>query len=257
VAQFAPPLGNRWVVVDGRRYGGLLPFTVERNLEAFRVLIKAADAMGQLRANQYVGATHLVVGDTTPSMRIVGGGTWNGAEVKVRMDWDYRVPGIRFETTRSDGAREIIVAAGARAWDEKSPGVFGGAAKTSAAERLVWAYLMPSAVILAGRDSADRIKLARDGAFGALIIPLPGLATELVATLDEAGRPVRTTIALGGKQYTGEFADFADDRGDYGVKFPHAVALKVDGATVADWRLDYHHAVPYLIFPVPKELGGR
>src|SRR5207237_10927692 len=88
-------LGSNFISIDGYRYGGQIPTGSDKNMEALKILIKVADAMGQLRDNQYGGSTHLVLGDTTPSKRIVGEGTWNGEKVSLRMDWDYRVPGVR------------------------------------------------------------------------------------------------------------------------------------------------------------------
>jgi hypothetical protein len=251
-------VGSNFIPIDGFRYGGLIPVGADKNLDVLKVLIEVADAMGQLRDNQYGGSTHLVLGDTTPSKRIVGEGTWNGEKVTLRMDWDYRVPGVRIETTKANKSVDIQVAAGKLAWDEKTPGVFGGAAKTSVNERLVLAYLMPSAVVTAGREAADKVKLSKNGARDVLTIPVPQLGgVNLIATLSTDHRPVLTEITLGGKKYTGEFAEFLGDRGDYEVKFPRQISLKVDGKPLADIVLEYHHTNPYLIFPVPKEVAAK
>jgi hypothetical protein len=256
-APASPYVGSNLIIIDGYKYGGLIPVGADKNMDVLKVLIKVADAMGQLRDNQYGGATHLVLGDTTPSKRIVGEGTWNGEKVTLRMDWDYRIPGVRIETTRANNSKEILVAAKNLAWDEKSPGTFGGAAKTPANERLMLAYLMPSAVVTAGREAADKVKLSKNGAKDVLTIPLPQLGTDLIATLSSDYRPVLTEITLGGKKYTGEFVDFLGDRGDYEVKFPRQLVLKVDGKPMADVTLEYHHTNPYLIFPIPKEVAAK
>ena len=58
-------LGAMPIVVDGYKYGGQLPIGADKNLEPLKMLIKAADAMGQLRDNSYGGALYLVLGDTT------------------------------------------------------------------------------------------------------------------------------------------------------------------------------------------------
>jgi hypothetical protein len=252
-------MGSNFVNIDGFKYGGQIPVGTEKtNLEVLKVLVEVADAMGQLRDNQYGGSTHLVLGDTTPSKRIVGEGTWNGEKVTLRMDWDYRIPGVRIETTKANKSVDIQVAAGRLAWDEKTPGVYGKAAATSANERLVLAYLMPSGVVTAGREAADKVKLSKNGAREVLTIPVPQLGgANLIATLSYDHRPVLTEITLGGKKYTGEFGEFLGDRGDYEVKFPRQISLKVDGKPLADIVLEYHHTNPYLIFPVPKEVAAK
>ena len=260
-AQAAAPaekyLGSNFISIDGYRYGGQIPTGSDKNMEALNILIKVADAMGQLRDNQYGGSTHLVLGDTTPAKRIVGEGTWNGEKVSLRMDWDYRVPGVRIETTKANKSVDIQVAAGTLAWDEKSPGVYGKAAATSAQERLVLAYLMPSGVLTAAREGLPDVKLSKDGARTVLTIPVPQLGANMTATLSTDFRPVKSEVTLNGKKYTGEFSEFLGDRGDYEVKFPRQISLKVDGKPLADITLEYHQNNPYLIFPVPKEVAAK
>jgi len=257
----ADVLGGKPITFDNFKYGGNLPVGSEKNADALRALIKAADAMGQLRDNQYGGSLYLVLGDTTNAMRVNADGTWNGAKVHVVLDWDYRVPGVRLDVTSADGkTRMIQVAANNLAWDEKTPGVFGAQATNPVAERLVIAYLMPSAVILAGRDAADTMKLSKDEkGKQVLTIPVPklGAGVNLVATLDADGHPVHTQIALGGKTYTGDFDEFLADRMDMAVNFSHHIVIKTDGKETANLELNWHQANPYLIFPVPKEVASK
>jgi hypothetical protein len=147
-APAATTLGTRPIQVDGYRYGGELPVGSDKNLDALRVLIKAAEGTGMVRLQ----SPYLVLGDTTNALRINGTGTYNGQKVRVVMDWDYRYPGVRMHVQSPDGkTQQITVARDKLAWDEKTPGVYGGAAQTSAVDRLLLAYLMPTAVILAGR----------------------------------------------------------------------------------------------------------
>src|ERR1051325_8310839 len=250
-ASALPPgemLGANAITVDGFKYGGNLPVGADKNLDALKGLIKSADSMGQLRDNQYGGSLYLVLGDTTNAMRINAEGTWNGQKSHVVLDWDYRVPGMRLDVTSPDGkARTIQVAAADKAWDEKTPGVFAAKASNSVAERLVIPYLLPSAVILAGRDAADVMKLSKDEkGKQVLTIPVPKLGTgvNLVATLDADGHPVKTTIALNGKTYTGERDRRLADRMDMAVNFSHHVVLKVDGKEIANLELNWHQANP-------------
>ena len=67
-------LGAKPITVDNFKYGGNLPVGADKNLDALKALIKAADSMGQLRDNQYGGALYLVLGDTTNAMRMVANG---------------------------------------------------------------------------------------------------------------------------------------------------------------------------------------
>jgi hypothetical protein len=257
----AEVLGGKPITFDNFKYGGNLPVGSDKNADALRALIKASDAMGQLRDNQYGGSLYLVLGDTTNAMRVNADGTWNGAKVHVVLDWDYRVPGVRLDVSSADGkTRMIQVAANNLAWDEKTPGVFGAQATNPVAERLVIAYLMPSAVILAGRDAADTMKLSKDEkGKQVLTIPVPklGAGVNLVATLDADGHPVHTQIALGGKTYTGDFDEFLADRMDMAVNFSHHIVIKTDGKETANLELNWHQANPYLIFPVPKEVASK
>jgi hypothetical protein len=258
----ADSLGAKPVVIDGYRYGGGLAVGADKNVDAVRVLIKAADAMGQLRDNQYGGSTYLVIGDTTNAMRVDADGTWNGAKSHVVIDWDYRVPGVRLDVSSPDGkTRAITVAAGNLAWDEKTPGVFGGQAATSVNDRLIVPMLMPSEVILEARDAADTIKLSRDPNNGhdVLTIPLPklGAGVNMVATLDADSHPIHTVIAYNGHTYTGDFTNFLSDRMDMMVQFSHHIVLQTDGKETANLDANWHQANPYLIFPVPKEVAAK
>src|SRR6266566_2364062 len=158
-AASAEVLGTKTIEVDRYKYGGNLVVGADKNLDALRVLIKAADGTGMLR----LLTGFLVLGDTTNALRIDGNGTYNGQKAHIVMDWDYRYPGVRMEVDSPDGkTSKITVAADKLAWDEKTLGVYGGAAQTSATDRLILPYLMPTAVVIAGRDAADVMKLTRD-----------------------------------------------------------------------------------------------
>jgi hypothetical protein len=246
------------VAFDNAYYGGLLPVGFDENADAVRVLIKAANAVGQLRGNQYGGSTYLVVGDTSAAMRISAEGTWNGKPADVVFDYTYRVPGVRLDVTYEDGTREITVAAMDMAWDEETPGMFGGEAQTSANERLIWSYLMPSGVVVLGRDAALVIEASKDErARDVLTIPVPSLGDDvnLVATLDARGRPIHTLIEYDGHTYRGDFDTFLADRNENLVYSPHHIVFSVDGTEVADLEANWHQTNPYLIFVVPTEVA--
>jgi hypothetical protein len=260
-AASADSYGAKPIPIDGYRYGGGLAVGADKNLDAVRVLIKAADSLGQLRDNQYGGSTYLVLGDTTNAMRIDADGTWNGQKSHVVLDWDYRVPGVRLDVSSADNkTRTITVAAGNLAWDEKTPGVFGGQAATSVNDRLIVPMLMPSEVILEARDAADVLKVSKDATGRQVMtIPLPklGQGVNMVATLDADSHPIHTQIAYNNHTYTGDFSEFLSDRMDMMVIFPHHIVLQTDGKETANLELNWHQANPYLIFPVPKEVASK
>ncbi len=120
------------------------------------------------------------------------------------------------------------------------------------------AYLMPSGTILAARDALAAVKTSTDAeAHDVMAIPVQALGgATLMSTLDASGRPIHTRIDVGGKSYSADFSDYLSDRMDMEVQFPHKIAIQVDGKPIADWQLEYHHANPYLVFPVPQEARG-
>jgi len=106
-----------------------LPVGSEKNLDGMRLLVKSANAMGMLRDNRQI--TFLYLGDTALAMRVDADGTWNGQKSHVVLDWDYasRRPRRRHQRGRQVAAD---LGRGQRPrLDEKTPGVYGGAAKTS------------------------------------------------------------------------------------------------------------------------------
>ena len=124
-------------------------------------------------------------------------------------------------------------------WKEEPAGVYAGPSDMSSQELLAMAYLMPSGVILAGRDAADKMKLSKDDqAHDVLTIPVPALGdATLVATLDAAGHPVHTQIDVGRQDlHRATSANFLNDRMDMEVHFPHQIAIQVDGKPLADWQ---------------------
>jgi hypothetical protein len=278
--------GEKFIVIDGYRYGGCLPVGADKNMDAMRVLIKAAQGTGQWRDNRYGGGgeRYLVIGDTSTKKQIVGKGTWNGQPASIRMDWDYRIPGLRFQVTRGNAAPDIWVATDPRvkpggqtgsleqpelfgggprtgvqlaAWKEKTPGTYAGPSDIPAEELLVLAYLMPSGVVDAGRRAAATMKASKAGTNDVLTIPVPALGADLVARMDAMGRPAHTEINLKGKAYSADFANFVNDRGDYEVYFPLKITIRRDNTVIADWDLEYHHTNPYLIFPVPAQVAAK
>ena len=79
----------------------------------------------------------------------------------------------------------------------------------------------------------------------------------IVATLDSAGFPVRTSITYNGHTYTGEFDDFLTDRGENLVYSPHLIKFAMDGMVFADLEVNWHQTNPYVIFPVPSQVASK
>jgi hypothetical protein len=242
LAQAAP------VVIDGSRY--LLPQGAAKNLDAVRALIAASDALGMTRA------IVRTLGGSTQSLQYKATGTMGGQPVSaVVAAFDYRLPSIRLDVTRPDKSREITVANGDVSWDESKPGIFLQPGKTAAADRLLPLWLLPPAVVHAGVAAAETMTLAQKGAgVRELTIPVPRFRTDLRATLNAKGEVTHTEMSVGGKLYSGDFANYQNDRLDYHLYFPHRIVLKVDGTTVADLTLSEHISGPYAVWPVPAEM---
>ncbi len=283
--------GEQAFSLDGFRFGGCLARGADKNTDALRVLIKAAQATGQFRNNAYAFAggnavSYLILGDSTAFSRVVGKGQWMGQDADLRLEWDYRIPAARLYVTGADGKESIFVTTDPRkpptgrighleqpeifgngpveglqqvTWMEEPAGVYAGPSKMPSNELLAIAYALPSGVVLAGRDAADVMKLSKDDqANDVLTIPVHKLNdATLVATLDASGRPVHTEITVDGKKYTGDFSNFLNDRMDMEQHFPFQASIQMDGKPLISWDLDYFHADPYLVFPVPAEAATK
>ncbi len=271
---------NDTVIIDKFKYD--LPRAAANNLEPVRALIAASDALGMLRQNAYVGATHNVLGSSTNQWTYYATGTMNGEPVNMRVDWDYKVgtarmgselvPALRMQferdvkrkldskyaaTSSCVDCKDIVVASGNLSWDESKPGVFKQAGKTSARERLLPLYIMPPAVVLLGAKAAGTIKLGNRGGLRELTVPVPQYNTEVKATLNAKSEIVHTEMTVDGKLYSADFSGYDNDTMDFHVFFPRKIVQKVDGATVADLTISEHLTGRYMIWPVPKELGGK
>ena len=242
------------IVVDGYKYH--LPEEALKNLDAVRALITVGDALGMIRNNTYGGATHYTVGEATDGWEYHATGTVGGQKASLIVGLDYRLPAIRYEAKRGE-ATELWAAAGKLSWEESKPGVYSGAAKASAEERLMQIYLLPPAVVTMGRQAADKIKLGTRDGLRELTIPIAAYASDLRAVLDAKGHPVHTEMAVGGKLYSADYGDYGEtDTMEFHVYFPHKIVQKVDGAVTADLVVSEHWINPYLVWPIPQPLRG-
>jgi hypothetical protein len=137
-------------------------------------------------------------------------------------------------------------------------GVYSGPSTMDPQELVALIYLLPSGVILAGRDAADKIKASRVGRNDVLTIPVPDLnGAILTARLDATGVPIHTELEVNGKKYVGDYGLFVNDRMDMEAKAPHQIKIQVDGKPLADLEIDFHHLGPYVVFPVPAQVAAK
>jgi hypothetical protein len=278
--------GNQPIAIDGYYFGGCLARGADKNLDAMRLLVKAAQAVGSIHSNAYYGvlAAYLDLGDTVSVMRTDGSGTWNGEKVGIRMDWDYRVPGLRLYITHADKSQDIYVASDPSnpptgrighleqpelfgngpknwnlvAWKDKPVGHYAGPSDMAPQDLMALALLMPSNIVLAGRDAADKISAGKSGQLDTLTIPEPALGgANLVATLAADGHPTHAEVKVNGKTYAEDFSGYQVDRMEVGAFVPHHVVIQVDGKPLADYQLDFSQVNPYLVFPVPTQVATQ
>jgi hypothetical protein len=244
--------------IDGLFYD--LPAGSDKNVEAVRALIAASDALGMTRRGGMCPSNANCLGAITASHEYRGNGTWNGIKSDlVVVDFDYRLPAVRTDITGADKKRVVTVAANGLAWDEKTPGVFDKQSIETVADRLVPVYLLPHAVVYFGGLAADKVKVnVSASGIRTLTIPLPApVATNLVAVLDAKDFPVHTEIALAGRIYTGDFANFTNDHMENDVHGPAHILEKVNGDVTSDLSVEYHWTDPYMVFPTPKQIAAK
>lgn len=218
------------------------------------VLRDAADALGMVRfdrsrtppRNQY---------DVVHTYEFVGAGMYAGQKAaKATIGIDFGIYAIRADVETAAGEHDIKVASGQLAWDESKPGVFAKAGTTNAAERLRLTWILPPAVIHAAVKAPEKVKVATQDGRKELIVALPD-GSEVKGVLNPRNVMTRIEMRTGGKTYVGEYDDFRSDVQDMEVMFPYKIVQTVDGQVVTDLALSEHYANPYVIFPVPKELG--
>jgi hypothetical protein len=238
------------VTIDGVRYN--LPDQVATNLDGVRALIATADSVGMLRRS-IARANELTLWEITSRFEFTGKGLFNGEQVdRVTVGLDYNLPAIRVDLQKGN-QRTITVARGNMVWEETSPGVYTGPARTDAAaakDRLMLIWLLPTAVTVAGTKAWDKVQLVNKA--GDYTVPL---ATGEVLTVDVDGfsRPRTISATIGGKRHVVTLAGYTNDKQDHRVFFPDRIQHAIDGRVVTDLTLAEHWVEPYLIFPAPGE----
>jgi hypothetical protein len=234
------------------------------NPEAVRALVEVSDALGFTRNQPIPGAAPdggpaNCLGCLTPKFELKGTGTYGGVEkANVVIDFDRRLPAVRADvTTQADNKRTVSVAVDKVSWDETTPGVGAKSATAAPLDRLLPVFLLPSEVVYSGVLAADKIKLTTQGSARTLTIPVPQYGTNLIATINRSGFPVKIEMTYGGKVYTGEYSEFDNDHMDNHVFMPSRIVQRVDGKVITDLSLDYTWTDPYLVFQVPKDVASK
>ncbi|MFO1184110.1 MAG: hypothetical protein U1E56_04920 [Bauldia sp.] len=248
----------------GRYFYDLPKDALTTNEAAVRTLIEVSDAIGFTRnqplpGNPPAGGPANCLGCLTPMFELKGSGMYNGvSNADVVITFDRRKPGVRADVTAAGGkARTVTVALDKVSWDETTPGVGAKASTETSLTRLLPIFLLPSEVVYSGIAAADKIKLTSSGSLRTLTIPVPLYNTNLIATIDRSGFPVKTEMTVGGKIYTGEYDEFDNDRMDNHVFMPSRIVQKMDGKVFTDLSLDYTWTNPYMVFQIPKEIASK
>jgi len=235
----------------------------KNNTEAGRALVEVSDALGFTRNQPIPGAAPdggpaNCLGCLTPKFELKGTGTYGGVEkANVVIDFDRRLPAVRADVTGADNKRALTVAVDKTSWDETTPGIGAKASTVAPTDRLLPIFLLPSEVVYSGVAAADKIKLTTQGSARTLTIPVPQYGTNLIATIDRSGFPVKTEMTVGGKVYTGEYSEFDNDHMDNHVFMPSRIIQKVDGKVITDLSLDYTWTDAYMVFQVPKDVASK
>ena len=254
-----------WAVrteIDGYFYD-LPQDAYKNNAEAVRLLVEVSDALGFTRnqpiaGNPPTGGPANCLGCLTPKFELKGTGTYGGVEkASVVIDFDRRVPAVRADITGADKKRTVTVAMKDVSWDETTPGAGAKASTAPATDRLLPVFLLPSEVVYSGLAAADKIKVTSQGNLRTLTIPVAQYNSNLIATIDRSGFPVKTEMTVGGKVYTGEYTEFDNDHMDNHVFMPSRIVQKVDGKVITDLSLDFTWTDPYMVFQVPKEVASK
>jgi hypothetical protein len=238
------------ITVDGVRYN--LPGQATANLDGVRALIATASGVGMLRQS-LTSANELTLWEITSRFELTGKGLYNGEQLdRVTIGLDYNLPAIRVDVQKGN-QRTITVARGNMVWEETTPGVYAGPARTDAAaakDRLTLIWLLPTAVTVAGSKAWDKVQLVNKA--GDYTVPLPS-GEVLTVDVDGFSRPRTISATIGGKQHVVTVAGYTNDKQDHRVFFPDRIQHAIDGRVVTDLTLWGHFVEPYLIFPAPGE----
>ena len=251
-----------------------------QEVDRTKVLYNMANSLGMLRTVNEV--------DSFMTVEIWGHGTMReltatgvGPEIPLKSYYAqiaYDFPGMRVETVRADGRRDIAVVSGTFAWNEMDklggglePG-FGSAtpAMDQVAERLLRLWMTPAGAVKAARSAGDAAKITVENGRTVVTFPLtnakqPAETTNMVAgplngspmkiTLDANYRPAQVEVTYNGRKYVNTYSGYADlNEADYkaDIFMPNKAVRTVNGQTILDLTIDKTNTYnPYVIMPVP------
>lgn len=247
-----------------------------------KVLYSMANSLGMLRTVNEVDSVMTVEAWGRGTMREVVGGKI-GPEIQLKSVYAqiaYDFPGMRVETVRADGQRQIQVVSGTHAWNEidkigggLEPG-WGSAvpAMDRVTERLLGLWMTPFGVVKAAVAAGEKAKVGTENGATVVTFPLvngkPEQTSYLVVgelagapvkvTLDANSRPARAELRFQNRTYVTTFEKYGDlNESDYkaDIFVPARIVRTVDGQTVLDITIDKTNTYnPYIIMPVPASV---
>jgi hypothetical protein len=252
-----------------------------------KVTYSMANSLGMLRTVNELDSVMTFEAWGRGTMREVGPKI--GPEVQLKSyyaQFAYDFPGMRVETIRSTGEREIQVVSGTFAWNEidklgggLEPG-YGSAvpAMDSVTERLLRLWTTPFGVVKAARAAGAQAKITVENGRTVVTFPLvngkPEQTVNMIVgelngtpvklTLDATYRPARVELTFRGRNYVVTYSNYGDlNESDYkaDIFVPARVVRTVDGQTVLDLTIDKTNTYnPYVIMPVPpavQKVAGK
>ena len=253
-----------------------------------KVFYSMANSLGMLRTVNEV--------DTLMTVQVWGRGrmrevtaTGAGPEIPLESyyaEFAYEFPGMRVETVRAGGRRDIQVVSGLFAWNEidrHGAGLTPESGKAvpamdTVADRLLRLWMTPFGVVKAAAAAGEKTKVSVEN--GATVVTFPLVngkpeqtsylvvgelaGTPVKVTLDAMSRPARVELRFRDRLHVTTFSNYADlNESDYraDIFVPARVVRTVDGQTVLDLTIDKTNTYnPYVIMPVPanvQKAGAR
>ena len=237
--------------------------TVARTKSARPPLEAAANALGMERGvRRELTSINAIYFNATGPMRVTDGGKATDRTVSAVIGMSYFIPAIRSDITwqnpTGEPRRLIEVANGERAWNESEPGMGATPTKETAAERLIQVWLTPQGALRAMVDARAKdpkaITIAQVNGRTQLSMSFQGGPFEVL--LDAEQRPEQVRWQRKGQAIEVRFSDYKDWE-LLDVFFPQRIVERIDGRLVMDLAVTDFRSNPYVVFPIPAQLGAR